>query len=248
MINDFLLAVVILFLLPIFPFSMGTNFLLSKLRGNFFLIALMAIFMLGTFLLELLSSKDLIFYIPILGLFSAILYAIRILSASTAYVYSIYYYTILSGFAWLWKSIGGDMTQFLVVMILPVLVLGILVIFLDNNHGNVHYKMLRGLGKEMPRFSIMLIITILLLIMTPYFSGFNLFLFNVSDFSIFYLVGMIIVWILLTWSGIRFIEKFIYGVAIRKLRYKDISILGTFLLGSLLLVSVVAGFIFVGVI
>jgi hypothetical protein len=241
--TNLLLTLAALFLLPIFPFSIATNFFLAKLKGKTLLVTLLVMFFIGTFLLSMSDNQIVVKYISIFALLGSILYAFRMLSVSTAYSYLIFYYTVLSGFVWFWKFIEGDMLHFTIVMTLPLCVFGLLIAFLDSQYGCVHYKMFRGLGKHLPRFSILLILTIPFLIMTPYISGFDVFIVNISKFNIYYLCGILLIWILMTWSGVRLIEKFIYGKATRNLRYKDVSVLQSVFLIALLLASFILNFL-----
>lgn len=241
---DLLLCFAILFLLPIFPMSIGVNFLLSKLKGKILLVTLMLMFSVGLYLLKILDNEVLVAYISIFALLGNILYAFRMLSVSTATTYVVFYYTLLCGFAWILKFIEADRINFLIEMSIPLFVFALLVSFLDKQFGTTHYRMFRGLGTHMPRLSLVLIMSIFTLILSPFLSGFGIFILKIEKFTILYLSGVMIIWVFLTWSGLRLIEKLIYGIPSRKLRYNDISVWVTAGLSGVLLLNVVASIFF----
>ncbi|MDD2790752.1 MAG: hypothetical protein PHU40_08840 [Sulfurimonas sp.] len=223
MLEEIFISLIVLFLLPIFPMSLATNFLLSKLKGLTLLFVLTTIFFLGALLLNSFENKTLIEVISILALFSTLFYALRLVSVSNAYNYLLFYYSTIAGFAWLWKSINGEMLMFFIAFILPIVGFGLLINFLDKQFGTTYFKAFKGLGTVMPRFSILFIISVVALILTPYFPGFRIFVEEIVHFDIYYLIVIAISWLFISWSGITMIEKLIYGVTQRKVHYRDLS-------------------------
>ena len=248
MIEDIFIAIVILFLLPIFPMSLITNFLLSKLKGVALLFAVSIIFITGVALMSSYENKAVIEILSVVALFSTLFYALRLLSVSNGYDYFLFYYSAVSGFVWLWKSLNADMFVFYLAFFLPLMGFALLITFLDKQFGSTYFKAFKGLGTLMPRFSILLIVSVLGLMFIPYFPAFKIFSKGGVDFDIFYLVMIVLSWLLISWSGISMIEKLIYGQAQRKLHYKDLSLFMSAFLSCIYLLSIVHGFIYLGVI
>lgn len=244
---ELLTTLAVLFLLPIFPFSMATNFILSKFKGLMLLFVLTCMFLTGSLLLSTYENKTVVVVISVVALFSTMFYALRLLSVSHAYNYLIFYYSAISGFAWLWKSVDGNMLVYFIAFVLPIIGFGVLIAFLDKQFKTTYFKAFKGLGDVMPKFSLLFVISVVALIFTPYFPGFRIFIQEVVKFDIYYLFAIIISWLLISWSGIMLIEKLIYGVPQRKLRYKDLSLLQSSFLICLYLISVGVGFIFMEV-
>jgi hypothetical protein len=247
MLEELLTTLAVLFLLPIFPFSMVTNFILSKFKGLMLLFVLTCMFLAGALLLSTYENQMLVEIVSVVALFSTMFYALRLLSVSHAYNYLIFYYSTISGFAWLWKSVDGNMLVFFIAFSLPIIGFGVLIAFLDKQFKTTYFKAFKGLGDVVPRFSVLLVISVVALIFTPYFPGFRIFIQEVVKFDIYYLFAIVLSWLLISWSGITLIEKLIYGVPQRKLHYRDLSLLQTTFLICLYLVSISVGFIFMEV-
>lgn len=247
MLEDIFKTLILLFLLPIFPFSMGTNYFLGKFKGLMLLFVLSAIFFTGVILLDSFENTTLVFILSIAALLSTLFYALRLISVSHASEYLIFYYSTIAGFAWLWKSIDAPMFFLFVAFIIPIFGFGLLLSFLENQFNTGYFKAYKGLGGVMPRFSLLFILSIIALTVTPYIPALRLFVQNDVSFGLYYLFAIAITWLLISWSGISLIEKLIYGKVTRKLHYKDLPIFQSILILILYLFGLGLGFLFMGV-
>ncbi len=133
-----LIAVLVLFLLPVFPISMLVNKFLSLLNYKFFSVMILALFISGNLILLRVDVN-----FPVLqffAVFTVFFYSFRLLGVNNLKTFILYLYSIISSLALLWHMIGGDSLEFLALKT-PILISFLaLYAFLLSQFGIIHKK------------------------------------------------------------------------------------------------------------
>ncbi|TDY01120.1 hypothetical protein [Thiohalophilus thiocyanatoxydans] len=205
--------------LPLFPLSMGFNFVLGKSRSTLLRIVLLLLWpQIGLILLPMLDSPVPGWIIP-LALFTAALYALRALALRDVGQWSGFLAT--SAWALLWIARQGDMPMlqlhlFALGFSAPLVLLTLLGAGLARRFGAAYTGLYGGLAESLPRFSAILVLVVLAIIATPLFPTFFIMLVTVMQAATFMpllAVGVTLVWLLWSWAGARLLQGFIVGPA-----------------------------------
>jgi len=237
MIIEAVIVIVLMFLLPLFPFSVFTNKIIFHFheKTQIFLIAF--VYILGLFLLRFVSLNDNM-TVALLASLSGLFYAFRMLSVENLSRYLLFFYTVLSSYAWVWKSTGGRDMEYDMLFVPAFFSFLLIVYLLIKRFGIVHSKIISSLGKNMPWMSIFFIFSLMLLLNMPIVVIFQLFHYHLSYIWLLELVE-VLTWVLLNYSGIKVIERFIYGKDTKRYRYKDIVPLEAVFMIGLFIFSIV---------
>jgi len=226
----------IVFLLPIFPFSLATNKILNKLGTKYFSLAVLFMFIVGNLLLLKIGINSQI--LEFLTVFTLFFYSFRLLGVSSLKTFVIYLYTIIGSLSLLWSLIGGDILEYMIIKI-PILALFLaLFSFLQSQFQIIHQKCLCGLGNVMPRFSVLFILSLMGVSSSLLFLGYEILEIELSSLPMVYGLILIISWVFINWGSIKIIEWLIYGVENKNRAYKDLSTIQMNILILLTLISV----------
>ncbi len=236
-------VIVVLLLLPVFPFSLLTNRFLAIFKPKLFAIVMIILFTSGNILLSYtnINSKILVF----MAVLTILFYSFRLLGANNLKSFILYLYPVISGVSILWHVVGGDLIEFLAVKIPVLISLLVLFVFLSEKFDVIHQKTISGIGSVMPRFSIFFILSLLGLSSSLFFLGYEILELEFSKLPLLYGILLIVSWIFLNWSSIKLIEWLIYGRYRRDVIYMDLSGFQTVLLIFMLLSSFIS-FVFFG--
>lgn len=230
------LILVVIFLLPIFPFSLATNKLLGKLEAKYFSIAILLMFISGNFIL-LMIHVDLKI-LQILSIFTLLFYSFRLLGVNNLKTFTTYLYTIIASLSLLWYLMGGNILEYLLIKT-PILALFLaLFCFLQSQFHIIHQKSLSGLGNVMPRFSVLFILSLMGISSSLLFLGYEILEIEISSLPMLYGFIMIISWVFINWSSIKVIEWLIYGNENKNRIYKDLNTLQMNILILLTLITI----------
>lgn len=205
--------------LPLFPLSMGFNFVLGQSRFALLRIGLLLLWpQIGLILLPMLDSPVPGWIVP-LALFTAALYALRALALRDVGQWSGFLAT--SAWALLWIARQGDMPMlqlhlFALGFSAPLVLLTLLGTGLERRFGAAYTGLYGGLAESLPRFSAILVLVVLAIIATPLFPTFFIMLATVMQAATFMplmAVGVALVWLLWSWAGARLLQGFIVGPA-----------------------------------
>ena len=216
------LVLLIIFLLPIFPFSLATNKILNKLMTKYFSIAVLLMFIVGNLLLLKIDINSKI--LEFLSIFTVFFYSFRLLGTNNLKTFAIYLYTIIGSLSLLWFLMGGDILEYMIIKI-PILASFLaLFCFLQSQFPIIHQKSLSGLGNVMPRFSILFILSLMGVSSSLLFLGYEMLEIELSGLPVIYGLVLIISWVFINWGSIKVIEWLIYGVENKNRTYKDLNI------------------------
>ncbi len=219
MIIEAIITILLIFLLPIFPFSMVTNKIIFRFDGKTQVCLIAFLYILGLILFRFISLDDNMI-VTLLASLSGFFYAFRMLSVENLSKYLLFFYSVVSSYAWAWKSIGGRELNYNILFI-PIFFSFLFIVYLlIKRFGIVHDKTISSLGKNMPWMSLFFIFSMMLLQNIPIVIIFQSFYYHSSYIWIFDLIE-ILTWVLLNYSGIRVIERLIYGKDSKRYRYKE---------------------------
>ena len=237
-------ALLALFLLPVFPFSMLTNKFLSILKPKLFSAFIMIFYISGNTLFFFMDIDSEI--VKFLALFTLFFYSFRLLGVRDLKFFVLYLYPVIASLSWLWYLAGGDVMESIGIKT-PILLLFLYLYgFLSNKFGIVHQKSIRGLGNVMPRWSVLFILSLLGVTSSMLFLGYEFLEIELAKLPVFYGITLLLSWILINWGSIKVVEWLIYGEKREDMVYFDLS--NFQMIFSILLVLIsMAGFIFYSV-
>ncbi len=205
--------------LPLFPLSMGFNFLLGRSRSALLRIMLLLLWpQIGLTLLQTLDAPLPNWIVP-LALFTAALYALRALALRDVGQWSGFLAT--SAWALLWIAQQGDLSMlqlhlFALGFSAPLVLLALLGAGLERRFGAAYTGLYGGLAESIPRFSSILVLVVLAIIATPLFPTFFIMLATIMQavtLMPLVAVGIALVWLLWSWAGARLLQGLIVGPA-----------------------------------
>lgn len=229
--------------LPLFPMGMVFNTVFQRIRTGWMRATLLLIWPLpGVWLLHD-AAPVIPDWLPYWALFSAVLYGFRAVVVSDIGVWTGYLATSSWALSWIALVTGGD-TDLPVLQVLafslPLALLVLLTTELERRYESAYAGIINGVAQAQPKLSVMLVLTTLAAIGSPLFPGFFTML-NSITYAVTVLplaaVGLMLVWLLWSWSGIRLLQELLVGPAPES-RHEDISRWMSILYGLILLVLV----------
>lgn len=203
--------------LPLFPFSMLFNVLFEGVRKPFLRVALLIAWPeIGLWLLLGAEDRPPGWVIQ-LALATSLLYGFRALVLREL-VHWISFLAI-SSWAVLWLAAGftSDLDILRILALgfsLPLAILTLLADHLKKLFGASYAGLYNGLGHTMPRFSGILVFTILAVVATPVFPGFSAMTKAFLESTKGGLSGgvmLCLIWLTWGWAGARLIQGFVIG-------------------------------------
>lgn len=214
--NDLLTLLLAGLFLPLFPLSMGFNFLLSR-AGHVALRVLLFLWPLAGLLL--LQNLEIVIpdWIPPLALFTSALYAFRALALRDIGEWSGFLAT--SSWALLWIPLQQGTPHLTVAFYalafsLPLVLLLFLGAGLERRFGAACTGLYGGLAASMPRFSALLVLVVLAIIATPLFPAFFIMIATiVQAMSAMPVIaaGVVGIWLLWSWAGAWLLQGLVAG-------------------------------------
>jgi len=231
-----ILFFLVLFLLPVFPFSLLTNKFLLQTDKRFFTVFIIIFFILGNLMLIYIKIDSKI--VQFLAIFTLLFYSFRLLGVNNLKIFILYIYTIISSISLLWYLIGGNMIEFMLIK-MPLLISFLtLFYFLNSQFSIIHKKSLRGLATVMPRFSILFILSLLGIDSSLLFLGYEFLEIEFAKLPIIYGFILIVSWVLINWASIKLIEWLIFTQYRTDRKYIDLSLEKSLFLISLLVLDI----------
>ena len=239
--------------LPLFPLGMVFNALFQRVR----IVAIRVVMLLawplpGIWILQN-TSADLPGWVIHWAMFSAVLYGFRAVVVQEFGVWIGFIATSTWALNWIALESGVMPKELLLHALafsLPLTLLAILVAELEKRYESAYAGIVSGLAMAQPRLSGLFVFAMLAVIGSPLFPAF----FSMLDTVIHtatvlpgVALGVVAVWLLWSWSGIRLLQDLLVGPASVAL-HKDISygVMATY--GSSLVVLVLGGLYLSGVI
>ncbi|MDX8385313.1 MAG: hypothetical protein R8M11_02220 [Gallionella sp.] len=238
--------------LPLFPLGMVFNALFQRVRNVWLRVALLLVWPLtGVWILQ--STTPVIpNWVVYWALFSAVLYGFRAVVIKEFGVWIGFLATSTWALNWIALAFGVELYQLVLHTLafsLPLSLLAILTAELERRYESAYTGVISGLAQAQPRLSGLFVMTMLAVIGSPLFPAFFSMLDTITHTMIVLPVialGVVMVWLLWSWSGIRLLQDLLVGPA-APVSHKDISYGITMTYGSLLVVLIVGGLYMPGV-
>jgi len=238
--------------LPLFPMSMVFNALFQRVQNVWLRVALLLIWpLLGVWILQ--SAAPIIpGWVAYWALLSAVLYGFRAVVISEFGVWIGFLATSTWALSWIALASGVDLDQLIfhtLAFSLPLSLLAILTAELERRYESAYTGVVSGLAQSQPRLSGLFVMAMLAVIGSPLFPAFFSMLDTITHSMIVLpaiTIGVVIVWLLWSWSGIRLLQDLLVGSAMT-VAHKDISYSVTMTYGLSLIVLIVVGIYMSGV-
>lgn len=219
--------------LPLFPLSMVFNQLHGRLRKAWLRALLLLVWPQCGLYLITVSGVPVADWIGIWALFTAAFYAYRAIALRELGLWAGFLATSCWALLWLSPSEGMALHLQALGFSLPLALLGLISGHIDRRFGAAHVHARLALATTAPRLATALVFAVLAVIATPLFPGFFTMLASVSAHAAnvpAIAAGLIAIWFLWTWSGIRLLEGLLVGDD-RKPRSRDLSMSSAWIYG-----------------
>lgn len=203
--------------LPLFPLSMLFSILFDGLRHVVLRsVVLIAWPQIGVWLIHG-ASDPAPSWMLMMALVTSLLYGFRALVLREL----VHWISFLAVSSWtlLW-IVSDELHQYHSLAFLalgcslPLVILTVLGVHLEKRFGASYAGLYNGLGHTMPRFSGVLVFTVLAVVATPVFPGFVVMMVAFLETTHVTLIGTIIlclIWMVWAWAGARLIQGFVIG-------------------------------------
>lgn len=238
--------------LPLFPLGMVFNALFQRAGMAWLRVILLLAWPLpGVWILQsaAINIPDWVVY---WALFSAVLYGFRAVVVKEFGVWIGFLATSTWALIWIALEFGVTAEELILHALafsLPLSLLAILVAEVERRYESAYAGIVNGLAQAQPRLSGMFVIAMLAVIGSPLFPAFFSMLDTVTHTFIALptiAVGVVLVWLLWSWSGIRLLQDLLVGSG-AQVQHEDISHGVTLIYGSSLVVLVIGGLYLSGV-
>jgi NADH:ubiquinone oxidoreductase subunit 4 (subunit M) len=238
--------------LPLFPLGMIFNAVFQRLRVAWVRVLLILVWPLpGLWILQNTSAEipdGLLYW----ALFSALLYGFRAVVVREIGVWTGFLATSAWALSWIALAEGIVMESRVLQVLsfsLPLALVVILVAEIERRYESAYVGVVSGLAQAHPRLSGIMVLVVLAAIGSPLFPAFFTMLNTISHVitpvpAIAF--GLVFVWLLWSWSGVRLLQELLVGPAV-KAQHKDISKGVTVVYGSMLLALILGGLYLSGV-
>lgn len=238
--------IVAAFFLPLFPLGMIFNALFQRVRNGWIRVAILLVWPLpGVWMLHSVSAA-IPNWIIYWALFSAVLYGFRAVVVREFGIWIGFLATSTWALNWIALAYGvkdEELILHALAFSLPLALLTLLVAELESRYESAYAGVISGLSQAQPRLSGIMVIAMLAVIGSPLFPAFFSMLDTIAH-AITALpvvaVGVVIVWLLWSWSGIRLLQELLVGPALQT-QHEDISHSITMTYGVSLVVLIIGG-------
>lgn len=237
-----------LVLLPLFPFSIVFNALLERLQHPLLRSLLLLAWPqagLWTLSNHVAGVPDWFAY---WALASSLLYAFRLVSMREMGRWTGFLGTSAWALLWLPLTTGtpaGELWISATAFSIPLVFLALLADTLETRFGAAYTGLYGGLAQSMPRFSGVLVLSVLAATATPLFPGFFAMLHALIESRPLPAVGLAGIWLVWSWAGARLLQGLIVGSA-DPVPDHDIGMISTWGYATGLIGLIVAGLILTG--
>jgi hypothetical protein len=229
--------------LPLFPLSMVFNVLFRRIRLAPLRIAVLITWpLVGLWLIDSLQpalDTGVVDWLLPWAILTSVLYALRLLVLRELNHWTAFLATSLWALLWVPVSQGVSFNQLLLDALgfsLPLVLLVFLALQFTLRYGAAYSELYNGIAENLPRLSTILVLSVLAAIGTPLFPSFFSMLSFLLLASPLTASGLLLIWLLWSWSGVRILQGFIVGTASGDSDVQDIGIV----LGSMLLLALLA--------
>lgn len=243
----YLMLIITAVFLPLFPMSMVFNAVVAKIKCTYIRIAFLIVWpQIGLWLLAT-NHIDIPSWVMIWAAATAIFYAFRLTVIRDVGLWTTFLATSAWALLWLFTSdsTADQSSMIALTMSLPLVVLCLLSGELIKRYGAAYTGLFGGLAQTMPRFTGILVFTVLAATATPVFPGFFILIKATTLVSPFIMVLIGLTWLLWSWSAARFIQGMIVGRQPEN-KQPDISLQASWLYVAALLVLTIGGGMFTG--
>lgn len=234
--------------LPLFPFSMLLNLILSRLRWPPARAGvLLAWPQIGVAILKL-TEPDIPAWVVPWALATAALYALRLLTIRDLGLWAGFLAASVLPLTWGLAQSGApaeNLHGFALWFSLPAALLALLTQPLMARFGAAYAGLPGGLSALLPRLSAVLVVTLLAAIATPPFPGFFAMLDLLPRMSASADVAILVIWLVWGWAATRLLQGFVVGAA-SPARVDDLGRQSTWAYMGVLCVLTVAGLYLTG--
>ena len=232
--------------LPLFPLGMIFNALLQQVQSAWLRAAILMAFPLTGIWILSVAHDDLPGWIVYWALFSALLYSFRSLSVKEFGIWIGFIAT--SAWALLWVAIisGVEIDELILHALafsLPLSLLAVLVSEIERRYESSYAGIVSGLALLSPRLSGLLVTATLAVIGSPLFPAFFSMLDTITQATAAFplsVAGVLAVWLLWSWSGIRILQELLVGT-VSRVAHSDISNGHMFAYGFSIMALVISG-------
>lgn len=209
-------ALIAALFLPLFPFSMLLNLILSRLHwpvARF--VLLLAWPQIGVAVLILADPEIPAFVIP-WALASSALYALRLLTVRDLGLWAGFLATSVLPLTWGLAQSGApteNLHWFTLGFSLPAAMLALLTKPLTDRFGAAYAGLPGGLSAMLPRLSAVLVVTLLATVATPPFPGFFAMLDLLQRMDASASPVILVIWLVWGWGATRLLQGFVIGTA-----------------------------------
>ena len=210
---DLGLVVVGLFL-PLFPFSIAFNAILERIGQPLPRSALLLVWpQIGLWVLSAHGAARPSWFV-LWALATALLYAFRLLAMREMGRWIGYFATSAWTLLWLAAYAGlppSHLWTFAAGFSIPLVFLTLQAGMLERHFGAAYVGLYGGLAQRIPRFSGVLVLSVLATIATPLFPTFFAMLHTLIVSQPLPAVGLSVVWLIWSWAAARLIQGLIVG-------------------------------------
>jgi NADH:ubiquinone oxidoreductase subunit 4 (subunit M) len=216
------------FFLPLFPLSMVFNVVYQRLTLPVFRFILVLVWPLPGIWLLKSHTEALPEWLMYCALATALLYGFRAVVVKEIGMWSGFLATSAWSLCWIIfiASNGADALSFHILSFaLPLALMSLLVGEIIHRYESAYVGIVRGLAQAQPRLSGVFIIVMMAAIASPLFPGFFSLLHIITSLVLTYpflAAGLLLLWLLWSWSGIRLLQELLVGPAL-PIKYRDIS-------------------------
>ena len=246
---DLALLLVAGLFLPLFPLSIALNAALTRLRNPLARFALLLLWpQIGVVALQA-TQQAIPEWIVAWALLSSGFYALRLLTVRDLGLWAGFLAASALALTWSLADTGAgatDLGLFAFWFSLPAALLALLAGPLTRRFGAAYAGLYGGLANSLPRWSGLLVVTLLIAIATPPFPGFFAMLALLQGLEWPAAPGVMLIWLTWGWAATRLMQGFVFG-ADRGEAVGDLGRPATLAYLSALAAFLVAGFWLAGV-
>lgn len=238
--------------IPLFPLSIVFNAVYQRIPVPFLRVLLILLWPLtGVWLLQNLNTplpEWLIYW----SLATALLYAFRAVVVKEVEMWNGFLATSAWSLCWIIaisSNRAEELSFYILSFSLPLALMSLLVGEIIHRYESAYAGIVRGVASAQPRLSGVIIIVMMAAIASPVFPGFFSMLKTivlVVEGYPFLAVGLLLVWLIWSWSGMRLIQELLVGPAL-PVKYRDISRARATAYGLLIALILLSGLFLSGV-
>lgn len=234
--------------LPLFPFSVVFNAALARLQHPVLRFILLLVWpQIGVAALQLAGTDVPQAFLP-WALSSAVLYGLRLLSVRDLGMYAGFLASSSLALTWGLAIVGADaldLSLYAFWFSLPAAMLALLAGPLTRQFGAAYAGLCAGLGKSLPRLSVVLILFLLAGIATAPFPAFFAQLTLLHKLDGASELAVLAIWLVWGWGASRLLQGFVFGMP-SSTSSTDLSRRAVWALAMVLCIFTIAGLYLAG--